>query len=85
MDKSVNAAEVNEYTIACNVLDSSLKNLTFFKFADNLALLKLKFSLDKSLMRYNDISEFLIDLHNLEIHCCVNELIVVTDRFDVDL
>ena len=85
MDETVNTAKVNEYAITCDVLDSSLKNLTFLKLADDLALLLLKFSLDKSFVGYDNVAELLIDLDNLEIHCRVNILIVVADRFDIDL
>ena len=85
MDETVNTAKVNEYAVTCDVLDSSLKNLTFLEFADNLALLLLEFCLDESFVRYDNVAELLIDLDNLEVHGCVNKLIVVADRFDVDL
>ena len=41
MDKTVNATEVNEYTIVSDVLDCSLENLAFLKLADDLTLLLL--------------------------------------------
>ena len=85
MDETVNTAEVNEYTIVGDVLDSSFENLTFFEFADDLALLFLKFCLEESLVRYDNIAEFLVDLDDLEVHCLVNKCIVILDRTDVDL
>ena len=85
MDESGNTAEVNEYTVTCDVLDCTLKNLSLLELADDLALLLLELSLDKCLVRYNYIAELLVDLNDLEVHSCVNELIVVTDRLDVDL
>ena len=50
MDKSVNTAEVNEYTVTCDVLDCTLKNLSLLKLTDDLALLLLELSLDKCLV-----------------------------------
>ena len=85
MDETVNTAEVNEYTIVGDVLDSSFENLTFFEFADDLALLFLEFCLEESLVRYDNIAEFLVDLDDLKVHCLVNKCIVILDRTDVDL
>ena len=50
MDKSVNTAEVNEYTVTCDVLDCTLKYLTLLELTDDLALLLLELSLDKCLV-----------------------------------
>ena len=48
--KTINAAKVNEASVRLYALNGTLKNLTFLKFADNLFLLLLKFSLNKSLV-----------------------------------
>ncbi len=85
MDETVNTAEVDEYAVVGDVLDSTLKYLTLLELADDFALLGLDFSLDERLVRNDDVAEFLIDLDNLEVHSRVNELVVVTDRLDVDL
>ena len=50
MDETVNTAEVNEYTVTCDVLDSTLEDLTLLELADDLALLLLELCLDKSLV-----------------------------------
>ena len=50
VDETVNTAQVNEYAVVGDVLDSTLKHLTFLEFADDLALLSLDFSLDKCLV-----------------------------------
>ena len=72
-------------TVRCDIFNSSFKNLSFFEFTDDFFLLLFQFSFDKSLVRYNDILEFLIDLNNLEFHSFANEYIVVADRLNVDL
>ena len=41
-------------------------------------------ALDQSLVRYNYVAELLVDLHDLEVHSCVNILIVIADRLDVE-
>ena len=85
VDKSVYATEVNEYTVTCDVLDSTLEYLTLLELTDDLALLLLELSLDKCLVRNDNITELLVDLNDLEVHIGVNILIVVADRLDVDL
>ena len=85
MDETVNTAEVNEYTVTCDVLDSTLEYLPLLELADDLALLLLELCLDESLVRYNYVAELLVELHDLEDHSCVNKLIEVADRLDVDL
>ena len=50
MDKTVNTAQVNEYTVRGDVLDGTLKYLTLLKLADDLFLLLLKLLFDKSLV-----------------------------------
>ena len=50
VDESVNTAEVNEYTVRSDVLDSTFENLTLFELADDFFLLSLQFGLDESLV-----------------------------------
>ena len=85
MDKSVHSAEVNEYTVRSDVLNSSFEYLTLFEFTDNFFLLCFQLSFDKSFVRNNDIFEFLIDLDDLEFHCFAYEYIVVAYRVNVNL
>src|SRR5574344_116681 len=85
MNKSVYTAKVNEYTVRCNVLNSTLKYLTLFKVRDNFFLLCFQLSFNKSLVRNNNIAEFLIDLYDLEFHCLAYEYIVVTYWMNVNL
>ena len=85
VDESVNTAKVNEYTVRGDVLDSTFENLTLLKLADDFFLLCLKLSFDKSLVRNNNIAEFLVDLDNLELHSLAYEHIVVAYRMNVDL
>ena len=85
MNQAVNATEVDEHTIRSDVLDSTFKYLTFFKLSNNFFLLLFEFCFDKSLMRNDNILEFLIDFHNLEFHSLSYKHIVVTDRLNVDL
>ena len=85
MNETVNAAKVDEHTVAGDVLDCTLKYLTFLKLSDDLTLLLLKLGLDESLVADNDILEFLIDLNDLELHGLAHEDIIVADGLDVDL
>ena len=78
VDESVNTTEVNEYTIRCDILNSTLENLTLLKLRDDLLALSLELCLDECLVRNNNIAELLIDLNNLELHCLAYEYVVVT-------
>ena len=85
VDQTVYATQVDEHTVRGDILNSSFKNLSFFELADNFFLLLFQFSFDKSLVRYNNVFEFLVNLNHFEFHCFANEYIIVTDRFNVDL
>jgi len=85
VDQSVYATQVDEYTIRCDILNGSFKNLSFFELTDNFFLLLFQFSFDKSFVRNNHVFEFLVDFNHFEFHCFANEYIIVTDRFHVDL
>ena len=47
MDKTVHAAEVNEYAVRCDVLDNTFQYLTLLKLGDDLFLLLFKLCLDE--------------------------------------
>ena len=85
VDQTVYATQVDEYTVRSDVLDSSFQYLSFLQFGDDIFLLLFQLCLDKSLVRYNNILEFLIDLNNLEFHSLTYKYIVVTDRLHIDL
>ena len=85
VDQTVYATQVDEYTIRGDIFNGSFENLAFFKFADDFFLLLFQFSLNESLVRNNDILEFLVDLDNLEFHGLADEYIVVADGLHVDL
>ena len=85
MDQTIYATQVDKYTIGSDILNGTLKNLSFFELTDNFFLLLFQLSFDKSLVRNNHILEFLVDLNNLEFHCFANEYIVVADRLHIDL
>ncbi len=85
VDQTVYATKVDEYTVRCDIFNSSFKNLSFFEFTDDFFLLLFQFSFDKSLVRYNNVFEFLVDFNHFEFHCFANEYIIVADRFNVDL
>ena len=85
VDETVYATEVDEHTVAGDVLDRAFEHLTLFELGDDFALLLFEFGLDESLVADNDVLEFLIDLHDLELHCLANEDVVVADRLNIDL
>ena len=85
MDETVNTAQVDKYTIAGDILNSTFEYLTFFELRDNLLLLFFEFCLDESLVRNNYVLEFVVDLHNLEFHSLTNEYVIVADWLNVNL
>ena len=85
VDKTVHAAEVDEHTVAGDVLDSTFEYLTLFELGDDFALLLFKFGFDECFMRYDNVLELLVDFHNLEFHGLAHEHVVVADGAYVDL
>src|SRR5690606_37171490 len=85
VDKSVNTSKVDEYTVRSNVFNNTFKYLAFFKLPDDFFFLYLDISLDKSLVRYNYVFEFMVDFHNFKFHSFIYILIVITDRLNVYL
>ena len=85
MHKSVYTTKVNEYTVRCNVLNSTFKYLTFLKTFDDNSFLLLKLSLNKCFVRYNNVLKLLVDFHNLEFHLLTYVLIKVTYRLHINL
>ena len=85
VNQAVNATEVDEHTIGGDILNGTLKHLTFFKLGDNLFALLLKFGLDENLVRNNHVAVFLVDFHNLELHGLAHEDVVVADGLNIDL
>ncbi len=85
MDEAVYAAKVDEYTVRSDVLDRTFEHLTLFELGDDFALLLFEFGFDECLVADNDVLEFLVDLHDLELHSFAYEDVVVADGFHVDL
>ena len=85
MDETVDATEVDEHTIAGDVLDHAFEDLTLLELADDLGLLGFEFVLDKGFVRHNHVLELLVDLHDFEFHHAVNKHVVVTNGLDIDL
>ena len=85
VDETVNTAEVNEYSVVGDVLDSTLKDLSLLKLADKLGPTLLLLGFEKSLVGNDNVAELLVDLDDLEVHCLVDVSVVVADRLDVDL
>ena len=50
VDQTVYAAEVDEYTVRSDILNSTFEYLTLLKLRDNLLLLSFEFSLDECLV-----------------------------------
>ena len=85
MNESVHTTKVDEYAVRSDVLDSALEHLTLLQVRNDFFLLCLELCLDKSFVRYDNIAELLIDLHNLELHCLAYEHVVVAYRMDINL
>ena len=85
VNETVNTAEVDEYTVRSDVLNSTFEHLTLLELRNDFLLLGFEFCFDKSLVRNNNVLEFLVDLNDLEFHCLTNEYIVVADGLNIDL
>ena len=85
VDQTVYAAQVDEYTVRCDIFNSTFQYLSFFKLTNDFFLLLFQFSFNKSLVRNNNVLEFLVDFYNLEFHSLSYEYVVVADRFHIDL
>ncbi len=85
VDETINATEVDEYTVRSDVLNGTFKNLTLLELANDFLLLSLELCFDESLVANYNVAEFLVDLNNLEFHGLTNECIVVADRLHVNL
>src|SRR5690606_10540434 len=85
MDKTINSTKINEYTVRGNVLNSTFKYLTFFKLTNDLFLLLFNIGFNKRFVRYNNVLEFMVDLHNFKFHCFSYVSIVITNWLHVNL
>ncbi len=85
VDETIHAAEVDEDTVAGDVLHDAFQHLTLLEVADNLGLLSLDLVLDESLVADDDVLVFVVDFDDLELHGLVDIDIVVADGFDIDL
>ena len=85
VDKTVNAAQVDEYTVAGDVLNSTLEYLTLLELGDDFLALLLELGLDECLVRNNNVLVLLVDFNNLEFHGLVDKHVVVADGLNVDL
>ena len=85
MNQSVYATQVNEYSVRGDIFNSTFKYLSFFQFRDDIFLLLFQLCLDKSLVRYNNVLEFLVDFNHFEFHGFTNIDIIVTNRFNINL
>ena len=85
MDKTINASKIDKYTIRSNVFNHSFKYLTFFKLRDDFFFLLLNVCFDKRFVGNNNVFEFMVDFNHFEFHVFTNVLIVVTNRFNIDL
>ena len=85
VNQAVNAAQVNEYAVGSDVFNHTFEHLAFFESRNNFFFLLFQFFFDKSFVRNNHVFEFRIDFYYLEFHCFVNEDVVISDGFHVDL
>ena len=85
VDKTIDTAEVDEYAVRGDILDRTFEYLTFFEFGDDFFLLLFELGFDESLVRNNNVFEFLVDFNHFEFHGFANEYIVIANGFNVDL
>ena len=85
VNEAVHAAQVDEHTVAGDVLYGTFEYLAFFELGDDFFLLCLELGLDESLVRDNDVLEFFVDFDNLEFHCLADIHVIVADGLDINL
>ena len=85
MNQSIYTSKVDKYPVRCNVLHDTFQYLTFFQLADNLFFLLFDIRFDQSFVRYHYVLELVVDFHYFELHGLTYVLIVITDRFHIDL
>ena len=83
--QSVHTAEVDEHTVAGDVLDDAFEDLTLLQSGNDLALLLFQLGLDEGLVGDHDVLVLLVDLDDFEFHLLADVLVVVADGLDVDL
>ena len=85
VDQTVHAAQIDEHAVRSDVLDRTLEDLALLELRHDYLLLRLELGLDQRLVRNDDVTELLVDLHNLELHRLIYIYIVVAERLHVDL
>ena len=85
VDETIDATQVDEYTVGCDVLDRTFEYLSLLELADDLLLLSFELCLDEGFVADNDILVLLVDLDNLEFHRLADKYVVVADGLHVDL
>ena len=83
--QSVHTAEVDEHTVAGDVLDDAFEDLTLLQSGNDLALLLFQLGLDEGLVGDHDVLVLLVDLDHFEFHLLADVLVVVADGLDVNL
>ena len=85
MDKSVYTAKINEYSVRSDILHNPFEDLSFFELSDDFSFLLFNIRFNKRFVRYHNVLEFMVDFHYLELHSLIDKLVVVADRFYIDL
>jgi len=85
VDEAIHAAEVDEDTVAGDVLHHAFEDLTLLEVADDLGLLSLDLVLDEGFVANDDVLVFVVDFDYFELHLLADVDVVVADGFDIDL
>ena len=85
MNQTIYAAQVDEHTVAGDVLHGALEHLALLEAADDFLLLLLQFGFDECLVTHHHVLVFLIDLDNLELHGLAYKDVIVADGLHVNL
>src|SRR5262245_35613927 len=83
--QAVQAAEVDERAVFCDVLDLALDDNALFEVLQSLALLAIDHLFENDLARKNDVAAFLVDLEDADFDLFVPEAIEIAYRANIDL
>jgi hypothetical protein len=85
IEQSVHTAQVDKGAEVGDVLDGALQDLSFLQLADDVGTLLFDITFDQRFMGDNGIADGFIYFHYLEFHGLTHELVIISDRFHIDL
>ena len=85
VDQTIHTSKVDKDSVRSDVFHNTFQYLAFLQLTDDLFFLFFDIRFDQSFVRYHYVLELVVDLHYFELHGLTYVLIVIADRFHVDL